>query len=127
MNYYAQRYTDEYDSSNTNIYFSIVEGVYESKNKSKAREIGILNITTRTFYKYVKQPYDVIDIGENTITLNMARHNKTYTLLSTLLASEGCTSEQIAHIFGQVSSISNNKTIRTNQPGFGVGEWITLE
>jgi hypothetical protein len=118
MNYYAHLYygmDGEYMLDYTQAHIKIVEGVYESQLRQKAKEIGIVNFATNSFYKQVKQPYNVIHIGENTITLKRMYGSETYTLLSHLLTTEGYTQERIAQITAAVHNISNNTSIKTNQ------------
>lgn len=125
MNYYARLYNvlnDDYTPDYTKRHVFIVEGMYEVNLRQKARVIGDINITDNSFFKRVKQPYDVISIGEYTITLKKSGE---YTLLSHVLTSEGCTSERIAQITTAIHAISNNTSIKTNQNCYG--DWISLD
>jgi len=123
MNYYAILYTDNYIPDNIKIHISVIEGIYDSNLRQKARVIGNINITDNIFYKHVKHPYNVINIGENTITLKKSYYNdethsicheQTYTLLSHLLITEGYTQEKIAQIITAINNISNNRSIKTH-------------
>jgi len=124
MNYYAK--LDE------NL-ISIVEGIYESKQQLKARVIGAINNTDNTFCKFVKQPYDVLQTGEYTITMkkrvfNMDTHRvtfeETYTLLTNILTLNGYTQERITQIIMAIQLISNDSSIKSNQGC--IGSWISL-
>jgi hypothetical protein len=128
MNYYGKRYYDDND-----IHITIIEGIYESHLQQKARIIGNINISNSTFCKYVKQPYDVIHIGHTTVTLKKHNFNKetnsvlyeeTYTLLSQILTLHGYTQVMIDHITSTINTISNDRSIKTNQGCLGY--WITL-
>ena len=124
MNYYAKLYTDEYYPDNIKVYISVIEGIYETNGNQKARVVGIINMTENTFCKYAKQSYNVVGITDITITLKKSNYSnetrsilseETYTLLSHLLITEGYTPERIEQITNAVHTISNNKTIKTNQ------------
>jgi hypothetical protein len=124
MNYYAKLYTDDYYPENIKLYISVIEGIYETNGNQKARVVGIINITENTFCKYVKQSYNVVGITDITITLKKSNysnetrpilHEETYILLSHLLITEGYTPERVEQITNAVHTISNNKTIKTNQ------------
>jgi hypothetical protein len=128
MNYYGKLYHDGND-----IHITIIEGIYESHLRQKARVLGDINISNSTFCKYVKQPYDVIHIGDTTVTLkkynfnietNSILYEEIYTLLSQLLTSNGYTQVRIDQITSAIDTISNNRSIKTNQGC--VGDWITL-
>ena len=118
MNYYAKLYSDD-----VYVHISVIEGIYYSHLKQKARVVGDVNITENKFCKYVKQPYDVINMDENSITLKKSGE-ETYTLLQNLLISEDYTSEHIDRITSAINTISNNRAIRTNQSC--LGNWITF-
>ena len=131
MNYYAKLYKDDYNLDDIEVHIQIIEGIYESNLRQKARVIGDVNITENSFCKYVKQPYDVINVGEHTITLKKRFYNmetnstsfeKTYTLLSHLLTTEGHTPERIAKISSAIYTISNDISIKTNQSC--IGDWV---
>ena len=133
MNYYAKIYYDDYDSNNIKTHLHIVEGVYEVNAHQKARVIGDVNITENTFIKYRKHSYNVIDMGENTITLKRLHYNDTihnvseedtYILLQNLLTTEGHTQENIQQIITHINNISNNISIKTNNNC--LGEWIAF-
>ena len=133
MNYYAELYNDEYIPDNVKMHFFVVEGIYEANGQQKARVIGNLNITDNIFYKMVKQPYDVLNEGEYTITLKQQNYNdqtrsvsyeKTYTLLSHLLTEEGYSQERIEQITIAINSISNNRSIKTDKNFCGT--WIDI-
>ena len=123
MNYYGKIYNDDYNPDNIQIHITIVEGIYESQFRQKARKIGDVNISENSFCKYVKHPYDIMNIGEFTITLKK-RGGETYTLLSHLLTIEGYNQEEITQITTAINSISNNSSIKTNQNC--LGDWITF-
>ena len=131
MNYYANMYSDTSNPEDVEVHIRIVEGIYESQNHQKARVIGDVNITQSRFSKYVKQPYNIINIGEFTITLKKRNYNdethsvsyeETYTLLSHLLTAEGYTQERITQITTAIHNISNDKTIKSNHDC--LGDWI---
>jgi hypothetical protein len=133
MNYYAKIYYDDYDSNNIKTHLHIIEGVYEVNSYQKARVIGDINITENRFIKYRKHPFNVINIGENTITLKKSHYNDTthtlteedtYILLQTLLTTEGHTQENIQKITMAINTISNNMSIKTNNNC--LGEWISF-
>jgi len=124
MNYYAKQDNNQ---------ISIIEGIYEINLLRKARVIGAINNTDITFCKFVKQPYDVLHMGEHTITLkkhgyNMDTHRvtfeETYTLLTHILTINGYTQERISQIIMAIQRISNDSTIKSNQGC--VGSWISL-
>lgn len=119
MNYYAKLYNDDYDLNNITIYVIVVEEHLDQK----ARVIGVVNIIENSFCKYVKQPYDIIEKAEYTITLK-TRGEATYTLLSHLLTLEGYTHERITQISSAIHAISNNTSIKTN-PNC-CGDWINI-
>jgi hypothetical protein len=121
MNYYAKIYNDDYNPDDIKVHISIIEGIYEVNLRQKARVIGDVNITENTFCKYVKYPYDVINIEEYTITLKK-NGEETYTLLSYLLTIEGYTPERIGEIITAIYNISNNISIKTNKNC--LGNWI---
>ena len=106
MNYYAKIYNDNYNINNIKKHISIIEGIYEANLRQKARVIGDMNITDNKFCKYVKQPYDVINSDENTITLKK-NGEETFIRLSHLLTTEGYTQDQILHIITSIQNISN--------------------
>ena len=91
MNYYADTYTNDEMNS---ICIRIIEGIYTVKDRPKARDIGCVftsdDNTVNRFIKHRKQPYDVLRVGENTITVKEDNYNDeikkrvpecTYTLL----------------------------------------------
>jgi hypothetical protein len=117
MNYYAKLYNDDYEPNNIKVHMSILE----THLTQKARVIGDLNITENSFCKYVKQPYDIIEKGEYTITM---KNRGEYTLLSHLLTLEGYTHERITQISSAIHAISSNTSIKTNQNC--CGDWISL-
>jgi hypothetical protein len=119
MNYYAKLYNDDYEPNNIKVHMSIVE----AHLTQTARVIGDLNITENSFCKYVKQPYDIIEKGEYTITLKKLGE-ATYTLLSHLLTLERYTHERITQISSAIHAISNNTSIKTNQNC--CGDWINI-
>jgi hypothetical protein len=133
MNYYATLYNDELNPDHIKVHVFVVEGIYEANGRQKARVIGNLNITDNRFYKMVKQPYDVINEEEYTITLKEQNYNneirkvvyeKTYTLLSHLLTNEGHSQERIEQITSAIHNISNNRSIKTDQNFCGT--WINI-
>lgn len=124
MNYYAIRYNASYDIDTIAPHLSIIEGVYESNLRQKARVIGDVNLIENSICKYVKHPYDVVNIDEYTITLKKTGE-VTYTLLSHLLTTEGYTQEQIIQLTIAIHNISNNTSIKTNQNC--LGDWISFE
>ena len=124
MNYYVTLYNDDTNPDNIKVHVFVVEGIYEVNGLQKARDIGNINITDNRFTKMVKQPYDVINEGEYTITLKQHNYNdqtrkvvyeKTYTLLSHLLAEEGYSQERIDHITSAIHNISNNRSIKADK------------
>jgi len=124
MNYYATLYNDDSNPNNVKVHVFVVEGIYEVNGLQKARVIGNINITDNRFTKMVKQPYDVINEGEYTITLKEHNYNdqtrtvvyeKTYTLLSHLLTEEGHSQERIGQITTAIHNISNNRSIKTDK------------
>jgi hypothetical protein len=134
MNYYGKIYRDNFYPNDIKTYIQIIEGIYEANNRQKIRVIGSINITENKFMKFVKIPYDVINIGENTITIKKTHYNPdtlvvyyqdTYTLLSDILIAEGYTHEIITQIINAVNSISNNKLIKTNHNC--IGNWINIQ
>ena len=48
MNYYAKLYSDD-----VYVHISVIEGIYYSHLKQKARVVGDVNITENKFCKYV--------------------------------------------------------------------------
>jgi hypothetical protein len=133
MNYYAELYNDDSNPDNIKVHVFVVEGIYEANGMQKARVIGNLNITDNRFYKMLKQPYNVINEGEYTITLKQHNYNdqtrkvvyeKTYTLLSHLLTEEGHSQERIEQITTAIHNISNNRSIKTDQNFCGT--WINI-
>ena len=56
MNYYAIRYNASYDIDTIAPHLSIIEGVYESNLRQKARVIGDVNLIENSICKYVKHP-----------------------------------------------------------------------
>jgi len=134
MNYYGKIYRDDFYPDNIKTYIQIIEGIYEVNNHTKARSIGCINITENKFIKYVKRPYDVINIEENTITIKKNHYNAetlveyyedTYILLSDILIGEGYTHEIISQIIATINNISNNKSIKTNNNC--IGNWINIQ
>jgi len=134
MNYYAKLYNDNSNPDDIKIHISVIEGIYESNFRQKARVVGDVNITDNSFCKYVKQPYDVIRTDGYTITLNkrilnmetnVVSYDETYTLLSHLLATEGYTQERITQISTAINNILNNRSIKTNQ--HCLRNWITFD
>jgi hypothetical protein len=120
MNYYGNIYYDDSNPDTINVHISIIEGVYEINLTQKARVIGSVNITTNSFCKLVKQPYNAVYIGHNTIKIGTGLRQITYTLLSDLLTTEGKSPEQIEEITTAINNISNNKQIK---PAYN---WIQL-
>ena len=130
MNFYGKIYND---GENTHI--SVIEGLYYLTLLPKARVIGDINITENKFCKYVKQPYDVINIGENIITLkkrqydmttHIVSYETTYFLLTNLLIEQGVLPERIAQILYAIDAISSNRNIKTNQSCVGEHKWINI-
>lgn len=133
MNYYANLYYDDYNSNDIKTHISIVEGIYQVDGHQKVRVIGDVNITENMFIKYRKKSFDVININQNTITLKKSHYNtttrsilyeQTYILLQDLLITEGYTPENIQHIITNITVISNNVSIKTNNDC--LGEWIAF-
>ena len=124
MNYYARRYNASYDIDTITPHLSIIEGVYEANLMQKAKVIGDVNLIENSICKYVKQPYDVVNMDEYTITLKKTGE-ATYTLLSHLLTTEGYTQERIIQLTTAIHNISNNTSIKTNQNCYG--DWISFE
>lgn len=128
MNLYAQIYhVDEI------MYLIVVEGVYESRLIPKSRELVVVNLTDNKIKKLVKQPYDVLNIGDNTISLKKRRYDmnthtityeETYTTLSYLLSVQGYTQERIMQISNAINNISSNTNIKPNKCYFGENIWI---
>lgn len=124
MNYYAKLYTDEYYPDNIKVYISVIEGIYEIDTQQKARDVCSVNITENKIYKCRKHPFNVIGLGEYTMTLRKDNydkeihrllHEETYTLLSHLLINAGYTQERVDQITTAIHAISNNKAIKTYQ------------
>ena len=119
MNQYGKLYKDD-----MNIHIEIVEGIYESNNIQKARVLGDVNIKENLFSKFLKQPYNVINLDETTITLkkhhydietNIISYEYTYTILDYLLLTQGYDPLRIEQIKNAVKNMSNDKNIRINQ------------
>jgi hypothetical protein len=121
MNYYANFYNDDYNPEDIKIHMHVIEGIYELNFVQKARRVGDVNITENKFLKHVKRSDNVVNIGENTITL---KYMGEWTLLSHLLITAGYTPERIEQITTAINNISNNTSIKTNQNCYG--EWINF-
>jgi hypothetical protein len=115
MNIYGK--IDEWDNV---VYIHIIEGIYYTNLTPKARDLGVINMTMNTFQKGVKQPYTVIDLCSNRITLKRRRFDMvsntvfmddTYTLLSELLLTRGYLQENIDKIHTDINAISHNRNI----------------
>jgi hypothetical protein len=131
MNYYAKLYTDDYYLDNIKVYIHVIEGIYQTDTRQKTRVVCSVNITENKICKYVKRPFDVVGLGEYTITLNKHNydnethtvlHEETYILLSHLLISAGYTQERVQQITNAIHTVSNNRAIKTNQNC--LGNWI---
>ena len=114
MNYYARLYLDDYNPEDIKIHLYVLE-VYEIAMQEKARVLCNVNITDNTLYKYVKQPYAIINNTEPIIILNKKHGENTFTRLSHLLNAEGYTLERIEQISLAIHNITNNATIKSNQ------------
>lgn len=102
------------------VYIHIMEGIYYTNLTPKARDLGVINMTTNTFQKGVKQPYTVIDVCSNKITLKRRRFDMTsnivcmddtYTLLSEILLTRGYLQEDIDKIHTDINEVSHNRNI----------------
>jgi hypothetical protein len=129
MNYYGQQYTDSGID-----YITVVEGVYYKGAVAKARVIGMLNLTERKMIKYVKQPYNVLDLSEGVITLKKYRvdlathivyYDDKFTLLQEILGSLGQAAESITHIIESIDRISADKRIKPHTYCY-TAEYISL-
>jgi len=127
MNLYAQHHDD-----GETVYLSVVEGVYESRMVPKARELVNVNLTENKIMKLVKQPYDVINVGDNTVTLKKRRYDmnthvityaEIYTILSQLLEEHGYTQERIEQIQIAINNIASNTTIRPHWLRIYENQW----
>jgi len=121
MNYYAKLYNDDYNPDDIKVHLSVIE-VYETTITTKARIICDVNITDNTMCKYVKQPYNIINDTEPTITLNKKHGERTFTRLSHLLNTEGYAPERIEQISLAIHNITNNSSIKSNHSC--LGDWI---